>query len=949
MDQTEVFLGRVLPWGIFPEAFRNIHFEFLKDGNPTWPGDACKTLAEAMEAFRRRGRHQTGLYISPGLQPNFRLRPNGSVAAVRRKELAIASHSFHLDIDVKPGAYTTTRDALLGLQALLARTGLPKPTLIVSSGGGGIHVWWITDQMIPALEWKPIAESLSRAATEAGVFHDSNVSNDITHLMRIPGSFNYKYTPARLCTLLGPVNPSNVPLAAFKLALAAQMPTNVLAFPQRGPTILPEQSEFSANLDRPAAAVPMAKLEEACPLIKQTLDDGGLHHSGGGIWPLMVLAATFIENGHEWVHDLSHAHPEYDPDRTNAKYQEKVQARAASPALGWPTCTALHAAFPGGACNGCPQRNKGKSPFHFTDKQSPHVLELPQSYYQNHNGVFQRVHVEGEDEPKIIPVTTYQVADAWLDRNPEGHMQINFRALRGHTVMGTVSVTPARISAQNISQLLGQQDFVVSPHESKPILGFLMAWLKQLQETTGAGNHVPALGWAGAESGKPKGFSYNNILYTPTGQERAGRSDVGLLAPWTPAGTLAAWKVTAQFITDQKRPALDAILAGAFAGPLVRFTGHRGLLASAYSTETGIGKSTALYVAAAVWGNPTDSTQALKDTVNSSMRRLGAIKNLPLFWDEVRVDQNDKTNSLNDLIFTLTTGREKTRARADMTLQTSGKWQTLLLTASNQSVLETAREATQGTDAGEVRVFEWRVPPATSTMASSQASRISGAVLANYGGAGQVYAEWLGANADKAERVVAQLSDKLNKDLNATVDERFWVSSIAVILAGALLAKNLQLVDFDLAILKAFCLDTLRQLRQNRAQAPKVGTDTPDRVIQLLGDYLQNRSAEHTLTTTRNQKPPVAVQVVAGAVHLKTLDVQVDLTGQELVLRLQPFGEWLRTQNLQRKSVIEGFTRHMQATLDKRVLGAYTHYSTNVPHNILVIPFASLQAHGVVF
>ncbi len=475
-----------------------------------------------------------------------------------------------------------------------------------------------------------------------------------------------------------------------------------------------------------------------------------------------------------------------------------------------------------------------------------------------------------------------------------------------------------------------------------------MSWIKELQAASGSGVLTPALGWIGSGD-KPRGFAYDSVVYTPSGTERGARSDTQMLNAWIPAGDLSKWKLAADFITNQKRPALDLILAASFAAPLVRFTGHKGLLGSAYSPETGIGKTTAMMVAASVWGHPTDSAQALDDTPLSSLKRLGAIQNLPFFWDEVRMSSQDKTDKLATLIFALTTGRERTRMNANATIQVAGKWQTMMVTASNQSLSEIAREATKGTDAGSVRVFEWRVPPmlGASTVTSSEAARVSGTTVNNYGRAGAVYAEWLGKNSVVAEQLVSRLSDALNVETQADPDERFWISSIATILAGASVARSLGLVNFDLAALKKFSLEALAALRMDRIITPSIGADTMPKLTELIGQYLSENKFEHTLETSivpvkggTNQ-----TRIDAGGERLRSLDIQIDNTHGLVHLRTAPFYTWLHSKGLQRKATLDGLVRNTGAKEQKLVLGARTSFSIKTQVTVVTIP---LNALGVV-
>lgn len=961
MDQTQAYLARVLPWTEYPDAYRNIHFKGtpLADGTTLMPGAACRTIEEAVGQASYYSSKHTDVFVCMALQAVAKTEArviNGRTIPPQAKRLktnAVGSKAFWLDLDVKELGYASTEEVLKALMGFINITGFPRPTTITASGGGGIHAIWVTDRVVPPTEWSIIARALSRAANEHGMRNDANVTNDIVRILRVPGTFNSKYMPMTLCHTMGKINPLDIPLANIKQVLANYLPDNVVNFPTlpaRAP--LPaDTSEFSAGVTlRSNEPIPMEKVEACCPLVEATLKDGGAKLSGGGSWSTMLLLTAFLEDGRKWAHELSKGHAEYQPAVTDAKYDEKLALRSrGTSGVGWPSCGAFSTALPGGPCGGCAHATKGKSPLHFLDAASPLATDLPFGYHQNGGGVWftppAKKDETGNDEIVTVRACEYQVADAWLDKSLDGAPQINFQFIsRDNKNLGLITIPADRVTSQAIAPLIARQDFFIGPAEYRPFMEFVMSWMKQLQNATGSGSATPALGWVGSNA-VPEGFAFDNCTFTTTGKERAARSDTVLLQPWAPHGSLDRWRDAAAFIVGQKRPGLEAILAASFAGPLVKFTGHKGLLASAYSPETGIGKTTAMSIAAAVWGHPTDSAQALDDTPLSSLKRLGAIRNLPFFWDEVRLSSQDKTDKLATLIFALTTGRERTRLNSNSTMQVAGTWQTMMVTASNQSILEIAREATKGSDAGSVRVFEWRVPPAvSSTVTSSEATRIAGAVLHNYGTAGLLYAEWLGKNHQRAKAVVEKLSDSLNLEVGAVPDERFWVSSMACLLAGATIARSMGLVDFDLAGLKQFCLDTLAELRQDRVTTPTIGADTMPRLTELLGMYLTEARHDRTLETSPGKPGSnFAVQIDSGAERIRTMDVHIDNGASMIYLRTAPFYLWLRDQGLQRKSVLEGLRLNAGASEQRMVMGAHTSFSTGARVSAICVPVGAVR------
>src|SRR5207344_853959 len=99
-----------------------------------------------------------------------------------------------------------------------ATVGLPRPSLLVYSGGGGFHAYWVLEETIPLDEWRPLAGQLAEACRIHGVLADHNVTVNAAQILRIPGTQNNKYGAPRLVThqILGPP----IPIETLKKVLS---------------------------------------------------------------------------------------------------------------------------------------------------------------------------------------------------------------------------------------------------------------------------------------------------------------------------------------------------------------------------------------------------------------------------------------------------------------------------------------------------------------------------------------------------------------------------------------------------------------------------------------------------------------------------------------------------------------------------------------------------------
>lgn len=116
------------------------------------------------------------------------------------------AYAFWMDIDcgdAKAAAgkgYKTEESALSALQGFCKKACLPLPTHIASSGGGS-HVYWIVDSFISREKWQTYAAKLKTLTHTLEFLADDSRTADIASVLRMPGTYNYKYDPPRLVTI----------------------------------------------------------------------------------------------------------------------------------------------------------------------------------------------------------------------------------------------------------------------------------------------------------------------------------------------------------------------------------------------------------------------------------------------------------------------------------------------------------------------------------------------------------------------------------------------------------------------------------------------------------------------------------------------------------------------------------------------------------------------------
>src|SRR5215510_6347868 len=115
-------------------------------------------------------------------------------AAERYNLNAVLLKAIWLDVDLKD-VFKDTAEAAAAFDRWRRAVGLPAPSLIVFSGSGGFHVYWVFDEPVTPQVWEPLAFGLVAACEQIGFKADTGRSKAAAQLMRLPGSFNQKHTP----------------------------------------------------------------------------------------------------------------------------------------------------------------------------------------------------------------------------------------------------------------------------------------------------------------------------------------------------------------------------------------------------------------------------------------------------------------------------------------------------------------------------------------------------------------------------------------------------------------------------------------------------------------------------------------------------------------------------------------------------------------------------------
>ncbi len=912
-ETIAAFLRRVLPMPAGQGRAIGIHYSrrnLLDDGgtsdNKAIPGRAFYTVEEAAKyaagyVYRMQntpGGLNTDLYTCMSLcgMEVLRQTDTGSrLMNTRQRGAMVASKTLFADLDVKTKGYPTQKDALSHIDSLVASGKLPAPTVKVSSGTG-VHLHWVMDRALNAAEWYALGPTFSAYLKTLGVHHDAAITSDAVRVLRLPGTFNVKDMNNPLPTsIIGGIDPADIPVNVFEKLLGVNVAnakvqpapilqtavqpaamgaapggqilpasfTNVIPFAP-----LPATSEFSAGINTEHLGQPVnfAKVVAGCPTLKDIHTRAGANDSGV-LWGLALLSATFAPSSEarQWAHDFSKGHAQYAPADTDVKFDQKAQARAQSGGrIGWPSCKTF--SLSSTTCALCPKLALGKTPFHGARDDS----DMPKDYLRRNGQIIYQTQ-DAEGNPVELVALAYGILDAYMEMTSTGPV-LNAEIVHAKNppkrlMLGVGAATAWRDEAIRV---LGSVGVALLPDQIPLARRFFVSFIQMLQARTADVAARDGYGWTKTRAGD-EGFAFGGKVYSAAGVELAPPTDRVLGSKFTVAGELAGWKQAADLVMGMNRIDLQTIIATAFAGPLVMFSGQTGVIFSAYSPESGAQKSSAMKVAVGVWGNPVSGMSRLDDTINHVGKKLGQLRHIPVYWDELT--HAEHAAQFAKLGFALTLGTEKGRMGADTNLREAGSWATMLVVASNPGIRQVMLDgAAANSGAGINRMLEIEVAKVPLTSSASAASGIIEQTHRNYGVVGALYAETLAREAPRLKGRLQKISESLEKATNAKPDERFWILAASTILLGAALANTLTsatgmaVIRFDLPALHAYLTKTIMQQRTARAQ-DVTDFNSEDFAVSVVQEYISwSRSRVECLETDtvpsgQGRPPPIQMRM----------------------------------------------------------------------------------------
>jgi hypothetical protein len=824
------------------------------------------TLAAAVEKLDRRTDitavyHACGSYLRPHIETD-ELHPVTGKPRLRYRvpENRAEAKAFWLDIDCgadkaeKGKGYEDKRAATTAVLRFSKQIGWPAPMLV--SSGNGLHCYWPLEEEIPADEWVALAKWLKAATAHFGLLADPSRTADFASILRPIGSTNRKREHKAVKLMRdGDVTPFDDLKDALNAAIREH---DIELLADNTPTTNGLNDDLTAHLDNfPKLDSSGALVADHCQQVaamRDTQGDVDYEH-----WFSVLGVLKFCVDGRELAEEWTARRDE--TGHANVDWDAKLDTWQYGPS----TCSRFQGCNPAG-CEGCAHKGKIKSPIVLgrivpetveqvvetkSEQGAPETVvipALPTGYsWDNRNMVRSLINKDGIVEPHaycanlFYPTMRIRKEDATFNIGIRMHLpdsrtrdfEVPFEALASQTDM---------------LRALARYELIQSNHKDSGthMMAYLRDSMEKLKREVEEVNTLTTFGW----KYDMQAFLMGDRLYHKDGTIRrvllggyaAGKKH---LFP-TPKGTLQGYAAPLNFIYN--RPGLEPMqyaLCSGWGSLLSAFCEdtYKGLMFSLYSGKSGTGKSTVCYNSLYAFGNADQMTKKSEDmgTKNELYAFVGTLNNIPMLFDELtKIDPED----LSALAYRISLGEERGRLKntaGGTRFADAATWRMSPFVTSNKDLHALLSMTQANAEAESVRVVQihlddFNIPELKG--ADLQAFQMAcDQIKLNAGSAGDAMIRYCVTHVDE---LYQRMRDKVTM-LAGFIGEpkfRFYRNHAACTLVMAEIAKELGIVEFDLAKLTEFSIATMDRLRSNISVSTAV---TPEDAYARMVSALASR------------------------------------------------------------------------------------------------------------
>lgn len=912
---VEVFLDSLLPKG-------NRYIGFT-DGTKNKAGREmikCSSFEDAAHGARigySHGQKDHNVYfaLASFKQAKIYDAEKGYEKSYRHQENVDKLKAVWLDVDFKN--YASPKATIEAIAEFLG-TPIPKPTYVVSTGGG-IHLYWAFEEELRLDRWTVLAQGLAGYAKHCGLRADFGVTIDSARVLRLPGTRNQKYPSKPECR----IEKMNAYVSVDRMFELLSAYAAASHTPRQAPIVA---SSNVVNLFNPAANADLKQnytpglksrfehIVKGCATLRETLETQGANDNYPR-WKNVLHLLAYTEDGADYIHEVSRGYPGYDPIETQARYDESVAVRAAD-SRGPTTCAVFSATST--KCNSCPYLGKIASPWSLgkeehTETSEPsfvmnggtHIMQFKPD--ENGNMVAEKVRIAP------MELDNFQLMET---TDPEAPFELWFTARNGKALTHAKMSTGSLVDPRTFRSKLLAYYIALTKTEVLKVQELCMAWVQHLAKIKGV-EEVNQFGWSKNRDAFVLGASKLTGLGSVPVVQTKFKEDY-----YAPVGTIDPWRKLAQKLLDHDNPAYTYMLCAGMAGPIMGVL-HRpaSMVVSVYSQKSGAGKTTVMECIQAAFGHPAKGMFAMDDTANSIIERVGTTQGLPALWDEIKGD--NAARNVTEIIFRFMQRKSKQRLSKDIKLSDVHDIYALMMCATNIPLVDYVNQQVNQTDAGLARFLEFEISGGISIDDDIDAYRHQ--LANNYGHAGREFITYVINNYRALCETEKTWADFLNKKRQWKSTERFWKDGTAKILTAAWILEKAGLAKVDMRKLVDFCF---KVIEGQRSFIEDMNDSTDELISNMVRFHMDEVLITQSFSDNRNTvqvlKPPARHKVV----------VHISVAQQKVRIMRSAINEYAILKHLSGSQIVDHMKRVHGASTVLKNLGAGTQFAQAQQHAV---------------
>jgi hypothetical protein len=848
--------------------------------------------------------------------------------------------SFFLDLDCGPTKdYASQSDALDALRIFCKELKLPRPTVINS--GRGIHVYWALTESVSCSAWVPVAEQFKRLCKTRGLRVDPAVPADAARVLRVPETHNHK---PEVPTEVKMVGGAGTPIAFDAFVALLGDDTVVPKPPKKYEPVQQDammQALTGSFVSRFKTILIKTMAGTGCEQLKEVVNNQA--NVTEPLWRAGLSIAKFCIDGNKAIHKISVKHPEYSFEDTETK----------ADLIKGPYLCSRFDEYRAGVCTECKHWEKIKSPISLgreaeeADESDNIVIEkpldiavatpikytipkYPHPFFRGKSGgVFKHSKNEdNEDKDVLIYFNDLYVIRRIKDPEAGESLVMRLHLPKDGVREFTIPLTAVGTKDEFRKQLAMQGVAVLNVQE---LMEYVMKWVNQLQFSAEAEEACRQFGW---KDDKHESFLVGNMDIYKDRIEVSSPSTatVGLFPIFKTKGTLDNWKQIMEFYNQPGMEVHQFMFGLSLGAVLMEFQPINAAAFHVWSKGSGLGKTTAMYAGASIWGDPDLMVMQERDTFNSKMNRAEVYKNLPCYMDEMT---NTKPQDLSDWAYQLPSGLQRNRMGPKGNVERArGKpWKTLFGTTGNTDILERIALYKALPQAEAQRVLSCRVEPIRFAT-KAETDVFSAGIKDNFGHAGVVYIQYILNNLEAVKELAASVQRKLDAASNLSAANRYWSALASRPIAGLMLAKKAGLINWQIAPIVQWIIGVMKQAK---IMISEMDIDAEYQLTDYLAENYNNMLRIKSTDDSRGTAGSLDKTIIPDGSPRGHFVARYEYDVKKLYLIPKPLKEWCGKQQINYAGFVESLKNGRTKAVKTKVrLGKGTHINLP-PTDVLVL------------